>query len=328
MTHRESEGSWRPTASLERLRLRAKILGVIRGFFAQRGVLEVETPLLGAATVTDLHLRSFPTLYHGDRERRLFLQTSPEFAMKRLLAAGSGPIFQVCKAFRDGESGGRHNPEFTMLEWYRPGFTLDDLMDEVDQLLGRILASEPADRRSYRQAVQELAGFDPHEAQPKELRRRARELGLGAVEGLSEGDLAGWRDLLVSLAVEPHLGRGRPTFVFDYPADQAALARLRQESNGTWVADRFEAYVEGVELANGYRELTDAGEQRERFERDLHERRRLGLEEVPLDDRLVAALKEGLPDCSGVSIGVDRLVMLAAGTDRLSDVMAFPIDRS
>ena len=319
---------WRPTASLDRLRLRADILRRIRTFFEERGVLEVETPLLGAATVTDLHLRSFSTLFHGDRQRRLYLQTSPEFAMKRLLAAGSGPIFQICKAFRDGEAGGRHNPEFTMLEWYRPGFDLDDLMDEVDQLLREVLGSERAQRLSYGEAVQALAGFDPHGATAEELRRRAEALGLGPVEGLADDDRAGWRDLLVSLAVEPRLGLRRPTFVSGYPEDQAALARLRREAGGVRVADRFEAYVRGVELANGYRELTDGREQKERLQRDLRERRRRGLPQVPLDHRLIAALDEGLPDCAGVSVGVDRLVLLAAGAERLSEVLAFPIDRS
>ena len=338
MTER-SAGDWRPTADREALRLRARVLGQIRAFFAERSVLEVETPLLASATVTDLHIRSLSTRYGasgasgvsgapGAGGRRLYLQTSPEFAMKRLLASGSGAIYQICKAFRDGEAGHRHNPEFTMLEWYRPGWDHHRLMDEVDALLMRILGTPPARRMLYRDAVEAHAGFDPHRASAAELRRRAEDLALPAVEGLAADDRAGWRDLLVSLAVEPRLGLDGPVFVYDYPHDQAALARLRQDGDGPAVAERFEAYGEGLELANGYHELTDAAEQRRRFEADLELRRRRGEPEVPLDERLLAALDEGFPECAGVSVGVDRLVMLAAKAPSIREVIAFPLDRA
>jgi len=323
-------GDWYPTASREALRLRARVLGQIRAFFAERAVLEVETPLLAATPVPDLHICSltvpYSTVPYG--QGSLYLQTSPEFAMKRLLAAGHGAIYQICKAFRDGEAGRRHNPEFTMLEWYRPGWDHHRLMDEVEGLLKLILDLPTARRTPYGAAVQAHAGIDPHTASAEELRRRARELGLPTVEGLAEGDRAGWRDLLVSFAVEPHLGRGAPEFVFDYPEDQAALARLRRDEKGPAVAERFEVYVEGLELANGYHELTDAKEQRRRFEADLELRRQRGEAEPPLDERLLAALEEGLPECAGVSIGVDRLVMLAARAESIREVIAFPLDRA
>ncbi len=300
----------------------------LRAFFAARGVLEVETPALAAATVTDLHLASFHTTYHGEVERRLFLQTSPEFAMKRLLAAGSGPIYQIAKAFRDGEAGPRHNPEFTMLEWYRPGFDHHALMDEVDALLHQVLGTPPAERAPYGEAVARAAGFDPHHAGAAELLAVAARSGLAPPVGLADGDREGWRDFLVSHLVEPGWGHARPLFVYDYPADQAALARLRDVAPGLSVAERFEVYASGLELANGYHELTDAAEQEARLERDRRRREAAGLPLPPLDHRLLAALAAGLPACAGVSIGVDRLVMLAAGAAHLDEVVAFPVARA
>ncbi|MCH9649137.1 MAG: EF-P lysine aminoacylase GenX [Deltaproteobacteria bacterium] len=323
-----SKGSplWRPTADWSRLRLRARILRQIRGFFEARGVLEVETPLLAGATVTDPHLASLETRLGGPGGRRLFLQTSPEFAMKRLLAAGSGSIFQICKAFRNGEVGRFHNPEFTMLEWYRPGFELEQLMEEVDDLLQLVLGGPAARRRTLAQVAEEYGGFDPHGASAQCLRQRAVDLELSGLPDLPEDDRAGWRDLLVSHVVEPRLGQGSPDLIFDYPVDQAALAEVSSDS-GAPVARRFEAYVDGVELANGYQELRDAAELRRRFESDLAERQERGLPSVPVDENLLAAMESGLPFCSGVSIGIDRLVLLAAGAEALEDVIAIPVDR-
>jgi elongation factor P--(R)-beta-lysine ligase len=312
--------SWEPAAGLGALRRRAEVLARIRTFFASRNVLEVETPVLAAAGGTDVHLAPLHT-YLADG-RRLYLQTSPEFAMKRLLAAGSGPIYQLGRAFRDGEVGRRHNPEFTMLEWYRPGWDHHALMDEVDALLAEVLGTAPGERLSYREALRHHAGFDPFATADGELRERAAGLGLAA----DDVDRDGCLSLILGAVVEPRLGRGRPTFVIDFPASQAALARIRQGDPP--LAERFEAYVEGVEIANGYHELTDPGEQRRRFEADLAERRRRGLPDVPLDERLLAALEHGLPDCAGVALGVDRLVMLACGASSLAEVMAFPIDRA
>jgi lysyl-tRNA synthetase class 2 len=318
--------TWRPTASWQTLRRRAALLACLRAFFAERDVLEVETPLLQAATVTDLHLESLSSRISGaDGHRRLYLQTSPEFAMKRLLAAASGPIYQIAKAFRDDQPGRFHNPEFTILEWYRPGWNHYALLDEIDQLLVATLGSEPAERVTYGELFARHLGVDAHRDSAQRLQGAAREAGIDAV-GLDDADRDTWLHLLLSHAVEPHLGRGRPTFVLDFPASQAALARLR--AGDPPVAERFEVYVEGIELANGFHELKDAAEQRRRFDSDLAARRQRGLPEVPIDERLLAALEAGFPDCAGVALGVDRLVMLATGVESLAEVVAFPIDRA
>ncbi len=259
-THREStvnsrKDDWRPTATLEALKMRAEILSKIRAFFADRGVLEVETPLLASAPVTDLHLHALSCRYRGpgcDDGRELYLQTSPEFAMKRLLAAGSGPIFELCKAVRDGEAGRRHNPEFTILEWYRPGWDHHRLMDEVDELLGAVLGSRPGERLSYAAAFRRYAEVDPHDEADDTLRERVLRLGVSSVDGLRRDDLL---DLILTHVIEPRLGHCQPTFIDDYPASQAALARIRPGNPP--LAERFEVFVEGLELANGYHELTD-----------------------------------------------------------------------
>jgi lysyl-tRNA synthetase class 2 len=311
---------------MESLRLRAEILAKIRAFFADCEVLEVETPLLAGAPVTDLHLQALTTRYRGpgaDSGRPLYLQTSPEFAMKRMLAAGSGSIYQICRAFRDGEAGGMHNPEFTILEWYRPGWDHHRLMDEVDELLRAVLHTAPGERLSYAEAFERHAGIDPHHAADHQLRERVATFGVAYSDGLRRDDLL---DLILTHQIEARLGLGRATFVHDYPASQAALARVRQGEPP--LAERFEVFIDGVELANGYHELVDADEQRRRFESDLEARRVAGLPEVPMDERLLAALEHGLPPCAGVALGVDRLVMLAAGTRDISKVIAFPIDRA
>ena len=321
---------WRPSADLEALRGRAALLARLRAFFAARGVLEVETPSLSAATVTDLHLHSLSCpLDFGGETRPFYLQTSPEFAMKRLLAAGSGPIFQICRSFRDAEGGRLHNPEFTMLEWYRPGFDHHDLMDEMADLLETLLGGERAEKVSYGAAFAAEFAIDPHRAAAPELRCLAASRGLEVV-GFDEASTADdWLQLLFAHGVEPRLGRGRPTFVYDYPASQAALARVGADvPGGPLRARRFEVYVEGIELANGFHELQEAAEQRRRFEADHEERRRRGLPLPPIDENLLAALAHGLPDCAGVALGIDRLVMLALGKKSLSEVIAFPADRA
>jgi len=254
-----------------------------------------------------------------------FLQTSPESAMKRLLAAGSGPIYQMTKAFRDGESGRKHNPEFTMLEWYRPGFDHHALMVEIDELLAALLDTSPGERLTYREAFLRHAGLDPFQATPAELRRCALDHGCGDVPGMGD-DRDGWLSLLVGTVVEPCLGHGRPSYVLDYPASQASLARIRQGSPP--VAERFELYVGGVELANGYHELTDAAEQRRRYRVDIELRSSMGRAAVPPDEHLLAALEDGLPACAGVALGVDRLVMVAAGATAIDEVLAFPVERA
>lgn len=319
---------WRPGASLHSLRERARILQGIRAFFAQRGVLEVETPALSAAALTDPAIDSLVTRYTGPGHAdglALYLHTSPEFAMKRLLAAGSGPIYQICKVFRQGEAGRRHNPEFTMLEWYRPGFDHHRLMAEVEALVAPILGvTVVAERVSYREAFLRHAGIDPLSASIDELRGCAERLGISHFDAGEVRDT--WLDLILSHAVEPHLGMEGLCFLTDYPASQAALARLNPDN--PVVAERFELYFRGVELANGFHELGDSGEQCRRFEAELTERAMRGMVTPPMDERLLAALEAGLPECAGVALGVDRLVMLALGAESLDEVIAFSLERS
>jgi elongation factor P--(R)-beta-lysine ligase len=319
----QSACDWRPTASVETLRLRARLLGVIREFFAARGVLEVETPVMAAAGASDVHIASLATTCQAGGQ--LYLQTSPEFAMKRLLAAGSGPIYQVCRAFRDGELGRLHNPEFTLLEWYRPGFDHHQLVDELESLMSRVLGpAGPARRLTYRDAFLEHAGIDAFEARTDALLTRAEGCGLQLA-----GDRPATRDTLLdflfSHTVQPALGDGR-VYVYDYPASQAALARVRASQPP--VAERFELFVNGIEIANGYHELADADEQRQRFAADGRARKRLGLAQMPVDERLLAALTHGLPDCAGVAVGLDRLFMIAAGKRSIDAVIAFPTARA
>jgi len=321
---------WRPTASFDTLRLRAELLTRIRSFFAGRNVLEVDTPALSRTASTDPALQSFTTVYNGPgsaADTAYYLHTSPEFPMKRLLAAGSGSIYQLCKVFRDGECGARHNPEFTLLEWYRTGFDHLDLMDEVERLLTAVLAGiAPLDsvhHWTYRELFLQYAEIDPFTASPEQLKTRLESGYEITPVGLSEDDLDCWLDLVMTHIIEPQLGAGL-VFVRDYPASQAALARLRPGTPP--VAARFEAYLNGVELANGFYELADAAEQRARFANDLERRRYNSLEPVSMDERLLSALESGLPDCAGVALGVDRLVMIASGANSLHDVIAFPFD--
>ncbi len=324
---------WRPAASLEVLKLRARMLERIRAFFARRGVLEVETPYLSHAASTDPNLSSLCVCYTGPGHPKgtiLYLHTSPEFAMKRLLAAGSGPIYQICHVFRDAECGRLHNPEFSLLEWYRVGSDHHALMEEVAALVTEALegtiALGPAEKLSYREAFERHTGLDPHTAPAAAFARVAHEHGLAASRGLAPDDLDGWRDLLLTHLVEPQLGRGHMTFLYDYPPTQASLAHVRPGNPP--LAERFELYLGGIELANGFHELDDAAEQRRRFARDLAARRARGLPEVPPDERLLAALAAGLPECSGVALGLDRLVMCAAGARSIAEVLSFPLDRA
>jgi lysyl-tRNA synthetase class 2 len=250
--------------------------------------------------------------------------------MKRLLAAGSGSIYQICKVFRGGELGRLHNPEFTLLEWYRLGFDHHNLMDEVEALVRECLPSStragPARRMRYREAFESWAGVDPFSASPEALARCLERHGIGATVGLECSDRDAWLDLILTQIVEPRLQDEGWVFLYDYPPSQASLARVR--AGNPPVAERFELYVDGIELANGFHELGDATEQRRRFEADLAQRRDRGLPVPPKDECLLAALEHGLPDCAGVALGVDRLVMVAAGAGALRDVMAFPIERA
>lgn len=321
--------SWQPGTAITNLQRRAAVIQKIRHFFAERGVLEVETPVLCAATVTDPHLHSIQAEFIEEgakKSRTLYLQTSPEFAMKRLLAAGSGPIYQICKSFRNGEVGRWHNPEFTMLEWYRPGFDHHALMDEMDALLQAVLNTAAAERISYRAIFQQYLELDPHTASIQALQQSAMRMGLHTSAELTEAGRDTWLQLLMSHIIEPQIGQVRPAFIYDFPASQAALARIRQEQIP--VAERFEVYFKGIELANGFHELADAQEQERRFHHDLQQRQALGLPAVPIDKHLLAALGAGFPDCAGVALGVDRLVMLAVNAEAIAEVVSFTIQNA
>jgi lysyl-tRNA synthetase class 2 len=311
------KNNWRPTARIDILKDRAKILARIRHFFAERDVMEVETPLLGSASVSDPHLASMEVLLHP----RMYLQTSPEYAMKRLLCGGSGPIYQICKAFRLGESGKRHNPEFTMLEWYRVGFDHHALMDEMDLFLQSILMTKKAERYTVAEIFMKFLQINPHDTSIAELEKCASHHHLQIEKN---PDQTFWLDLLFSHCIEPHLGFSTPVFLYDYPISQAALAKIR--AGDPPVASRFEVYVRGIELANGFHELQDPEEQRKRFIHDKKVREKKGITSIPIDEKFLQALQHGLPDCAGVALGVDRLIMLALQCDTVMDVMSFAID--
>ncbi len=321
--------NWRPTATFSALKFRAQILSKIRAFFAARNVLEVETPLLSHSSVTDPYIHSITAQYSptGSKQKTImYLQTSPEYAMKRLLAAGSGSIYQICKAFRNGESGRKHNPEFTMLEWYRPNFNHHDLMSEMDEFLQYVINSKSAKKMSFAEVFNHYLKINPHTVPINELKNCAINNNLSIPHGIDENHRDTWLDLIMSHIIEPHLGQTEPLFIFDYPASQAALSRIRHDEIP--VAERFEVYIKGVELANGFHELSDATEQRQRFEENLIERRTFGYDEIPIDENLIAALKHGLPHCSGVAVGIDRLMMIAANANSIAEIISFPIERA
>lgn len=321
MTH------WQPSAAIDTLRQRARILQYIRHFFISRGVLEVETPLMCHTSVTDPFIQSIPALFQSQPhspEARHYLQTSPEYAMKRLLAANSGAIFQICKAFRQGEVGRFHNPEFTMLEWYRPGFDHHQLMDEMDALLQGILNLPTAERLSYGALFEKYLGINPHQASVESLANVAAKHDVSVASEITDRDT--WLNLLMSHLIEPQLGLTAPCFVYDFPASMAALARL--QAGDPPVASRFEVYIHGIELANGFHELQDAKEQRRRFENNNLERSKLGLPTLTIDEYFLSALEHGLPDCAGVALGIDRLVMIATQSEKIADVLSFDFARS
>jgi elongation factor P--(R)-beta-lysine ligase len=316
---------FQPTASWDALRLRAELLTRLRTFFATRDFLEVETPLLSADTVIDRHLDPIPVTMPSDG-RTMWLQTSPEFAMKRLLASGAERIYQVTHAFRAAEVGEHHNPEFTMIEWYRVGDSMATGMKLLGELACELLEVDRISQISYAEAFQQFVGIDPHSATVFELERAAASHNMAVPDNMPSEDRDEWLNLLLATLVEPQLGSERPEILFDYPASQAALAQVRDDSPP--VAERFELYVNGIELANGYHELLDAATLRERNEQTNRQRVADGKTALPEESRLLSAMEHGLPNCVGVALGFDRLVMIAAGASKLSDVMAFPIDRS
>lgn len=311
--------NWRPSATRSTLEVRARLLSRIRDHFNSSGALEVETPALSRVGITDVHLESVGAEVCGER---YFLHTSPEYAMKRLLAAGYGDLWQVVRVYRDGEAGRWHSPEFTMVEWYRLGLDHHGLMDEVASLCHALLKDtrhlEVAERVAYGDVVQRYAGLDPFDAPAHTIVARVGAAGIDVPAGLAE-DRDACLDLLMGTVVGPQLGANRLTFIYDYPASQAALARIRGP-----LASRFEVYLDGLELANGFHELSDPVEQQRRFERDRAFRLERGLPEAAADKRFLAALTAGLPDCAGVALGFDRLVMCALGLHHISAVQAFP----
>lgn len=318
--------NWKPTASIETLKARAELLAQIRQFFSERDILEVETPLLCRHGVTDRYMKSFKVDHFAGGERHL--QTSPEYAMKRLLAAGSGSIYQICKSFRQDELGKRHNPEFTMLEWYCVDYNHHQLMTQVFQLLSELAEARGVELTrqtlSYKDVFLNFLDFDPFAISESELSDIARGRLGELPQDLERDD---YLALLFESFIEPLLGlNGEVCFIEGYPASQAALARL--DSLDPQIACRFEVYWQGIELANGFYELSDVTEQRGRFEADNQWRASQKLLTMPIDQNLLAALEHGLPECSGVALGVDRLLMIMLSANNLQDVIAFPADRA
>ena len=323
--------TWQPTASINNLLKRAKIISQVRQFFADRCILEVETPTLSQYAVTDVHLSSFHTLFLKPGEtdehqgQKMSLITSPEYHMKRLLAAGSGPIYQICKCFRNHEEVSRyHNPEFTMLEWYRIQFDMMQMINEVDDLLQNILDCEPVERISYQKAFQRHLNIDPLEADHATLVEAIKQLNIEL--NTDDYDRDTLLQCLFSFGVEPHIGQERPIAVYNFPASQAALAAISSEDHR--VASRFEFYYKGIELANGFKELTNPQEQKMRFEQNNIDRANQNLPPQNIDIELIAAMESGLPDCAGVAVGLDRLIMLALDAMNLDDVISFTFDRA
>ncbi len=347
-SHLHNRGDFRPAAAWETLAARARLLQQTRRFFDRHGYTEVETPLLSRDVLVDAHIDPF-VVPDGNRGE-LFLQTSPEFAMKRLLASGAPAIYQITRAFRRGEIGRLHNPEFTIVEWYQTDSTPSDQMNLTERLVRDVFRTalpfridvaeksssdrnadwlndgKPFERIAYDDAFRKFAGETVLDSSTTTLSALANRHGIAVPDGLDDDDRDGWLNLLLAEIVEPYLGRKRPIFLYDYPASQAALSVVRQDDPP--VAERFELYVDGIELCNGYHELRDPAEFRERIRQQQAVRQREGLCPLPEQNRLLAAMEAGLPACTGVALGFDRLVMLALGADSLAKVTAFPGERA
>lgn len=302
------------------------MLAEIRDFFQQRNVLEVDTPRLAAAGVTDCYLDNFVVPYDfspASSRQHYYLQTSPEYAMKRLLASGSGCIYQIAPAFRHESASKLHNPEFTLLEWYRVGFAMADLVEEVAALLCKVLGAEYIEQTTYQQAFLAHTNVDPLQADKQALLQYCQQQNIALYDSPENLQLDNLQQLIFALHVEPYIGQQSPCIVTHFPANQAALAKIDPLDNR--VARRFEVYHKGIELANGFEELTDADEQKRRFEADNVKRVALGKPQMPIDEHFLSALQAGMPDCSGVALGIDRLLMLKLGVDNIEDVLSFPI---
>jgi lysyl-tRNA synthetase class 2 len=323
--------SWQPTLTWEYAQKRAQVLQKIRHFFNERNVVEVETPALSQGTVTDMHLEAITCRYNflsdssTDQATNLYLQTSPEFHMKRLLASGYGCIFQIAKAFRHEEAGRFHNPEFTLLEWYRLGFDHFKLMKEVAELLKMVLGCAEPTKRTYQHLFIERVNLDPLSANREQLLTLIKKHNKLSEWLTLEQDNDILLQFIFSELIEPHIGNESPCFVYNFPRSQASLAKICPED--TRVAQRFECYFQGVELVNGFNELTHVDLQLERFQEDNRKRKILSLQEKPIETNFIAALTQGLPQCSGVALGIDRLIMLTLKAEHIEQVVSFPIDR-
>lgn len=324
---------FRPTASIKNLKRRSEVINEVRVFFESHGYFHVETPILSQDTVVDRYIEPIPVKTKSITEQknlpeRYWLQTSPEFGMKRLVASGAEAIYQICRAFRAGEVGKKHNPEFTMLEWYRVGQSMDEAMQFLGEFASTILNRMPAQHITYQEAFESFADIDPHQATIKDLKNAVKGQGikLGKDQDSESMDRDGWLNLILGCVVEPNLGLERPTIIYDWPATQSALAIVRDDD--VPVAERFELYVDGIELANGYHELLDADELRLRNKANNDLRIADGTKALPSESRLLEAMRSGMPDCCGVAMGVDRLIMVALAANSVEEVIAFPFDRA
>lgn len=323
MTHTKPNGAISsPSASLAVLAKRSDLLRKLREFFYDRDFIEVETSLLADEVIPELHIEPFRVEVGG------FLQASPELHMKELLVAGAKAIFQITRSFRHGERGALHNPEFTMVEWYRVGDDMAAGIELLDELTQSLLKTPPAKRISYADAFQEHIGLNLHTATLDQLATTVKVANIATPDGVDRRNRDEWLNLLLALGVEPHLGRDRPEIVYHYPASQSALAKNVVDAAGQQVAERFELYYHGVELANGYHELTDAPELRKRFDAVNAARRADGRAALPLPDEWLATITDGMPDCTGVALGFDRLMMLSIGASSIDEVIAFPQPRA
>lgn len=329
MSKPDSAPKWQPSCALELIKARAELLRAVRHFFQSRNVLEVETPSLYPFTNPEPVIDSFECVVDHANSKTCYLQTSPEFAMKRLVASGSGAIFQICKAYRKSESGRWHNPEFTMLEWYQPGYTLRQLMEEIEALLIQLVPTERIHKNTeyltYQSVFNDTVGIDPLQASIAELNDIAVQLGFPEAGSICQQKLTAWLDFLFSHQVQPNLPRDCIVFVYHYPACQAALARLHPEQPE--LAERVEVYINGMELGNGYRELTDVDQQRQRFESQQQDRCQQGMPVPDIDVMFLGALQAGLPECSGMAIGLDRLLMTIYKLNHIDQVLAFPLSQ-
>jgi elongation factor P--(R)-beta-lysine ligase len=323
---------FKPNMSVQAWRDRQALLILVKNFFQNRNVLEVETPILSAGGAPDCNIDFFSTKYSmGGYEQASdaikYLQTSPEFFMKRLLAAGYPDIYQIAKAFRNGEHGEFHNSEFSILEWYRIGWTMNELMQEVQELVQMLCQCEPPSVMTYKSAFMQNCSLNPFTCTVDQCMQCCLEHGVPLIND-QQVLLQDYLDYIFSVVIQPLLGITTPVFVIDWPREQAALAKIHQNNCGEWVADRFELFMNGIELCNGYCELTNAQEQRDRFIEEQQKRRLAGRQVPKLDERFLHALQNGMPDCSGVAVGLDRLFMLALNQKSIRQVMLFDMDNS